>query len=45
MYAQQLRRFFWKARFWNSAYGVVTAAGHASIEQLLEHIQDQERPP
>jgi putative transposase len=44
-YAQQLRRFFWKARFWNSAYGVVTAAGHASIEQLLEHIQDQERPP
>jgi putative transposase len=43
-YAQHLKRFFWKTRFWNSAYGVVSAGGHASIEQLLEYIQDQEAP-
>lgn len=43
-YAQHLKRFFWKTRFWNSAYGVVSAGGHASIEQLLEYIQDQETP-
>jgi putative transposase len=43
-YAQHLKRFFWKTRFWNSAYGVVSAGGHASIEQLLQYIQDQETP-
>ena len=40
-----LRKFFWKKRFWNNAYGVVSAGGHASIEQLLRYIQDQEAPP
>lgn len=40
-----LRKFFWKKRFWNNAYGVVSAGGHASIEQLLHYIQDQEAPP
>jgi putative transposase len=44
-YAAHLKRFFWKTRFWNSAYGVLSAGGHASIEQLLEYIQDQETPP
>jgi putative transposase len=44
-YAAHLRRFFWKARFWNSAYAVVSAGGHANIEQLLAYIQDQETPP
>lgn len=44
-YAGHLRHYFWKARFWNSAYAVVSAGGHASIEQLLHYIQDQETPP
>jgi putative transposase len=44
-FASHLQRFFWKARFWNSAYAVVSAGGHASIEQLLAYIQDQETPP
>lgn len=44
-YAGHLRQFFWKARFWNSAYGVVSAGGHANLEQLLLYIQDQETPP
>jgi len=44
-FATHLSRFFWKARFWNSAYGVVSAGGHASIEQLLEYVRDQETPP
>jgi putative transposase len=44
-FAEHLRRYFWKARFWNSAYGVVSAGGHASIEQLLECVRDQETPP
>ena len=44
-FAQHLSQFFWKLRFWNSAYGVVSAGGHASIEQLLAYIQDQETPP
>jgi len=43
-FEQHLKRFFWKKRFWNNAYGVVTAGGHASIEQLLAYIQDQEAP-
>jgi len=44
-YADHLAQFFWKTRFWNNAYGVVSAGGHASIEQLLAYIQDQETPP
>lgn len=44
-YAGHLRQFFWKARFWNSAYAVVSAGGHANIEQFLAYIQDQETPP
>lgn len=44
-FATHLAKFFWKARFWNSAYAVVSAGGHASIEQLLAYIQDQETPP
>ncbi|KLR58972.1 IS200/IS605 family transposase [Diaphorobacter sp. J5-51] len=44
-YAGHLSKFFWKARFWNSAYAVVSVGGHASIEQLLEYIRDQEAPP
>lgn len=44
-FAEHLKRFFWKNRFWNNAYGVVSAGGHASIEQLLAYIRDQEAPP
>lgn len=44
-FAAHLRQFFWKARFWNSAYAVVSAGGHASIDPLLAYIQDQETPP
>ena len=44
-FAQHLKNFFWKARFWNNAYGVVSAGGHANIEQLLSYIQDQDTPP
>lgn len=43
-YAEHLRQFFWKVRFWSGAYAVVSAGGHASIEQLLAYIQDQETP-
>ena len=41
-FAQHLRKFFWKVRFWNNAYTVVSADGRASMEQLLAYIQDQE---
>ncbi len=44
-FAEHLSKFFWKARFWNGAYGVVSAGGHASMEQLIAYIQDQESPP
>lgn len=44
-FEEHLRAYFWKKRFWNNAYGVVSAGGHASIEQLLHYIQDQEAPP
>lgn len=44
-FADHLRQFFWKTRFWNSAYSVMSAGGHASIEQLLAYIRDQETPP
>lgn len=44
-FKEHLRAYFWKKRFWNSAYGVVSAGVHASIEQLLHYIQDQEAPP
>ena len=40
-----LAKYSWKAKFWNNAYAVVSAGGHASIEQLLAYIQDQEKPP
>lgn len=44
-FADHLRQFFWKTRFWNSAYAVMSAGCHASIEQLLAYIRDQETPP
>lgn len=44
-YVAHLRGFFWKARFWNNAYAVVSVGGHANLAQLLDYIQDQERPP
>ena len=44
-YVAHLREFFWKARFWNNAYAVVSVGGHANLAQLLDYIQDQERPP
>jgi putative transposase len=43
-FAEHLRRFFWKTKFWNSAYAVVSVGGHASIEQLVAYIQHQEKP-
>lgn len=43
-FADHLKNYFWKVRFWNSAYAIVSAGGHASIEQLLEYIRDQETP-
>jgi putative transposase len=33
-FANHLKRFFWKTRFWNSAYAVVSAGGHASSSCL-----------
>lgn len=44
-FAMHLSAYFWKVRFWNSAYAVVSAGGHASIEQLLSYIQNQDSPP
>ena len=43
-FAEHLSQFFWKKMFWNNAYAVVSAGGHASIEQLIEYIQDQDAP-
>lgn len=43
-FAEHLAQFFWKTRFWSSAYGVVSAGGHASIDQLLAYIRDQDEP-
>jgi putative transposase len=43
-FAAHLARYFWKNPFWNSAYGVVTAGGHANLEQLLAYLLDQEKP-
>lgn len=39
-----LARYYWKAKFWANSYAVVSAGGHASMEQLLAYIQNQERP-
>ncbi|MDO8416514.1 MAG: IS200/IS605 family transposase [Agitococcus sp.] len=41
----ELKKYFWKAKFWNNAYAAVSAGGHANIETLLQYIQDQEAPP
>ena len=43
-FAEHLKKFFWKKLFWNSSYGVFSAGGHASIEQLIEYVRDQESP-
>jgi len=37
-------KYFWKVRFWNNAYAVVSAGGQENIETLLAYIQDQEKP-
>lgn len=43
--AEHLQKHFWKVKFWNGANAVVSAGGHASIEQLVAYIRDQEPPP
>lgn len=43
-FASHLARFFWKKQFWNSAYAVVSAGGHANIEQLMQYIRCQDEP-
>lgn len=43
-FAGHLRKFFWKTRFWSSAYAAVSAGGHANIKQLLAYIQAQDTP-
>jgi putative transposase len=44
-FAPHLALYYWKNKFWNNAYAVVSAGGHASIEQLVAYIQDQDAPP
>lgn len=43
-YASHLSAYFWRPMFWNNAYGVVSAGGHASMAQLLTYIQNQDSP-
>jgi putative transposase len=43
-FEEHLARYYWKKVFWNSAYGVVSAGGHASLEAVLKYIQDQSSP-
>lgn len=40
-----LAHYYWRGIFWNGAYAVVSAGGHANIEQLIDYIRDQEQPP
>jgi putative transposase len=44
-FGAHLARYYWKAKFWNNAYAAVSAGRHASIEQLVAYIQDQDKPP
>jgi putative transposase len=44
-FEDHLKQYFWKVKFWNNAYAVVSAGGHANLETLLQYIQDQESPP
>ena len=44
-FADHLAKLFRKIRYRNSAYGVVTAGGHASIDMLLAYIWTKENPP
>lgn len=44
-FAEHLKKYYWEARFWNNAYAVVSAGGHASMETLIEYVRDQDRPP
>ena len=44
-FPEHLANYFWKVKFWNNAYAVVSAGGHASLDVLLTYIQDQEAPP
>ena len=40
-----LQTFYWKPMLWNKAYAVVSVGPHASLEVVMEYIQDQEAPP
>ena len=44
-FEDHLKKYLWKVKFWNNAYAVVSAGGHANLETLLPYIQDQESPP
>ena len=43
-FVTELRPFYWKPYFWNRAYAVISVGGRASLETLLDYIQQQETP-
>ena len=42
-FAQHLRTYYWKPRFWASSYAAFSV-GSADLETVKRYIQNQERP-
>lgn len=40
-----LQAFYWNPMLWNKAYAVVSVGTHASLDVVMNYIQDQDTPP
>ncbi|MEB3247824.1 MAG: IS200/IS605 family transposase [Microcystaceae cyanobacterium] len=45
-YPTHLKKFYWseKPMFWSGSYALITVGTHASLDKLIQYVQNQEKP-
>lgn len=44
-FQEHVSTYYWKPYFWNKSYSAISVGSRASLETLMQYIQDQEAPP
>ncbi|MBF2067663.1 MAG: IS200/IS605 family transposase [Calothrix sp. C42_A2020_038] len=45
-FSQHLKNFYWteKPQFWSGSYALISVGAQAPLDQLIEYVQNQEKP-
>jgi putative transposase len=45
-FTEHLRKFYWgsKPQFWSGSYAIISVGTQASLDKLIEYVQNQESP-